>query len=185
MSDTTPTNPGDPTQRADAQPTAAQPTTTYPSSPAGWGAAPTPTSTATVDTPAPTHAPAGPYAQDPYAASWNAGAPNGSTPWYGNAATTPAGKRGGPKPPWFWPIVAVAVGLAALLVGGGIGFAIGHAIGGGTSQSTTQVPGNGTNGFPGGGTNGGTNQLPGSGTQGGTGSGTGTGTGTSGSSSNS
>jgi hypothetical protein len=153
MSDTTPTNPGDPTQRTDAHPTATQPPTAYPSSPAGWGAAPTPTSTATLDAPAaPAAPPAGPYAQHPY----------GATPWYGNAAATPAGKRrGGPKPPWFWPIVAVAVGLAALLVGGGIGFAIGHAIGGGTGQSTTQVPGNGTNGFPGGGTNGGTNQLPG------------------------
>ena len=37
----------------DAQPTPAQPTTTYPSSPAGWGAAPTPTSTATLN-PSPT-----------------------------------------------------------------------------------------------------------------------------------
>ena len=161
MSDTTPTNPA---ERTDAQPAPEQPTTTYPSSPAGWGSAPTPTSTATLDASIP--APSDPYAahqpyasQGPYSLQATSATPYGATPWYGSAATP--GRKGGPKPPWFWPVIAVAVGLAALLVGGGIGFAVGHAIGGGTSQSTTQVPGNGTNGFPGGGTNGGTNQFPG------------------------
>ncbi|MGY2900166.1 hypothetical protein ACVKXF_002821 [Curtobacterium sp. PvP017] len=118
MSDTTPPNghaPGDPTR---TPPVAA---------PAGWGSAPTPTSTATLDAPA----------------------PNGATPWYGTAA--PTNRTSAPKPPWFWPVLAAIVGLAALLVGGGIGFAIGHAIGGDQSRSTTQLPG----------TNGGTNQFPG------------------------
>ncbi|SDQ60832.1 hypothetical protein SAMN02800687_2079 [Curtobacterium sp. UNCCL20] len=163
MTDSTPTNPSDRPERSEQH------------APAGWGAAPTPTSTATLDTPAP---PAAPVWN-----SWQPGQPNGATPWYGAAATA---KRRGPKPPWFWPVVLVSVGLAALLAGGGIGFAVGHAIGG-ASQSTTQLPGTGggTNRFPGGGTG----QFPGSGTQGGTGTGTGTGSGTgsdsSGSSSNS
>lgn len=110
--------------------------------PTGWAAAPAPTSTATSTTPPPppTFGPSGP------------------TPWYGTAAAAP---RKGPKPPWFWPIVAVAVGLAALLVGGGVGFAVGHAIGG-AGHGTTQVPG--TNG-------GGTGQFPGDGPRGGTGTG--------------
>lgn len=147
MSDTTPPNghaPGDPTRTPPA------------AAPAGWGSAPTPTSTATLDAPAP--AP-NQSAQQPYrsdAGSRNAGDPNGATPWYG--ASTPTNRKSAPKPPWFWPVLAAIIGLAALLVGGGIGFAIGHALGGNQSQSTTQVPG--TNG----GTNGGTNQFPGNGT---------------------
>jgi hypothetical protein len=211
MNDDTTTDPADRGESPVAEPTSSTGTTvpTSSASPAGWGAAPTPTSTSTLDVPAPT--PAGPYAaQDPYTApnpysghdpyapnpyqvpstsgaAWQQGTPHGATPWYGSAATT---RKGGPKPPWFWPVIAVAVGLAALLVGGGIGFAVGHAIGG-SSNSTTQVPGTngGTNQLPGGGTG----QFPGNGTQGGTGSGTddgtgsGTGTGsdTSGSSANS
>ncbi|WP_336698299.1 hypothetical protein [Curtobacterium sp. USHLN213] len=180
MTERTPVNPESRESRDDVDPAAHQPTTPYPASPAGWGAAPTPTSTATLDAPAP--APEHPYATPaPSAGSWNPGAPNGATPWYGSAATPRRGR--GPRPPWFWQVLAVGVGLAALLVGGGIGFAIGHAIGGGTSQSTTQVPGTngGTNQFPGGGTG----QFPGNGTQGGTGTGSGTGSDTSGSSANS
>lgn len=168
MSDTTPPNghaPGDPTRTPPA------------AAPAGWGSAPTPTSTATLDAPAPAPAP-NQSAQQPYrsdAGSWNAGDPNGATPWYG--ASTPTNRKSAPKPPWFWPVLAAIIGLAALLVGGGIGFAIGHALGGNQSQSTTQVPG--TNG----GTNGGTNQFPGNGT--GQLPGYGSGSGTDGSSSDS
>lgn len=164
MSDTTPTNGHEPGNAARTPSAAA---------PAGWGSAPTPTSTATLDAPAPapaTHQ----YAQQPYrsdAGSWNAGDPNGATPWYG--ASAPTSRKSAPKPPWFWPVLAAIVGLAALLVGGGIGFAIGHAIGGDQSQSTTQVPG----------TNGGTNQFPGNGT--GQLPGYGSGSGTDGSSSDS
>lgn len=162
MSDTTPPNghaPGDPTRTPPA------------AAPAGWGSAPTPTSTATLDAPAPApnHSAQQPYRSD--AGSWNAGDPNGATPWYG--ASTPTNRKSAPKPPWFWPVLAAIIGLAALLVGGGIGFAIGHAIGGNQSQSTTQVPGTngGTNQFPGNGTG----QLPGygSGTDGSSDSGTG------------
>ncbi|MBF4602948.1 hypothetical protein [Curtobacterium sp. VKM Ac-2884] len=147
MSDTTPPNGHEPGDAARTPSAAA---------PVGWGSAPTPTSTATLDAPAPTP---NQYAQQPYRSdvgSWNAGDPNGPTPWYG--ASGPTSRKSAPKPPWFWPVLAAIVGLAALLVGGGIGFAIGHAIGGDQSQSTTQVPG--TNG----GTNGGTNQFPGNGT---------------------
>ncbi|WFR66976.1 hypothetical protein P9139_20830 [Curtobacterium flaccumfaciens] len=112
MTDSTPTNPAD---RGDAHSTggrsstpgtspADEPTTTYPSSPAGWGAAPTPTSTATLEAPAPFSGPTHQYAGDsaygaatgPYAASWNPGAPNGATPWYGTGATTR--RKRGPKP---------------------------------------------------------------------------------------
>ena len=107
--------------------------------------------------------------------------PAGPTPWYGAAARP--GRSAAPKPPWFWPVIAVVVGLAALSAGGGVGFAIGHAIGSHQSQSGTQLPGRGTNEFPGQG--GGTGQLPGQGTENGTGSGTGTGTGTDGSAPNS
>lgn len=162
MSDTTPPNghaPGDPTRTPPA------------AAPAGWGSAPTPTSTATLDAPAPApnHSAQQPYRSD--AGSWNAGDPNGATPWYG--ASSPTNRKSAPKPPWFWPVLAAIIGLAALLVGGGIGFAIGHAIGGNQSQSTTQVPGTngGTNQFPGNGTG----QLPGygSGTDGSSDSGTG------------
>ncbi|MBF4613179.1 hypothetical protein [Curtobacterium sp. VKM Ac-1376] len=149
MSDTTPTNGHEPD---------GSPRTPHAASSAGWGSAPTPTSTATLETPAPDHStPSGPSAQQqPYRAdtgAWNPGAPNGATPWYGAAAPTNR-RNNAPKPPWFWPILAAIVGLAALLIGGGIGFAIGHEIGGDQSQSTTQVPG----------TNGGTNQFPGNGT---------------------
>jgi hypothetical protein len=142
MSDTTPTNGHEPDGSAPAS--HAAPT-------ADWGSAPTPTSTATLDTPAQQEQQQQPYRAD--AGAWNPGAPNGATPWYGSGTPTNRGDRG-PKPPWFWPILAAIVGLAALLVGGGIGFAIGHAIGSDRAQSTTQVPG----------TNGGTNQFPGNGT---------------------
>lgn len=143
MSDTTPPNGHEPADAA-RTPSAAAPT--------GWGSAPTPISTATLDAPAPAQ---NQYAQQPFradAGSWNAGDPNGATPWYG--ASAPANRKSAPKPPWFWPVLAAVVGLAALLVGGGIGFAVGHAIGGSQSRSSTQVPG----------TNGGTNQFPGNGT---------------------
>lgn len=128
MTDDTPTTPAD---RATTSMNGA--------SPAGWGAAPTPTATSTLDVPAPP------------APGWPQAGPSGATPWYGPDA--PANRSAGPKPPWFWPVVAVAVGLAALLVGGGVGFAVGHAIGG-AAHSTVQVPGTdgGTDRFPGGGT---------------------------------
>lgn len=164
MSDTTPTNghEQDGSDRADRATT-----------PTGWGAAPTPTSTSTLDAPAPQQ-------QQPYRAdagatnpgAWDSTAPNGATPWYGAGAATNR-RSAGPKPPWFWPLLAAIVGLAALLVGGGVGFAIGHAIGADRSQSTTQVPG--TNRFPGNGTG----QAPGYGS----GSSDGTSGGTSGGSS--
>ncbi|MEK6343799.1 MAG: hypothetical protein V4737_08145 [Curtobacterium sp.] len=152
----------------------------YPSAPDGWGAAPAaapngwdaaPTAGPTVtDTRAP--------GADPYAAEWDT-ARQTPTPSYGNAQ---ARRRTKPRPPWFWPVIAAAVGVAALLVGGGVGYAVGHAIGGQQSQGTSQFPGRGTNGFPGYG--GGTGQLPGGtqgdsgtqsdgGTQGGTDSGSG------------
>lgn len=142
MSDTTPPNrhEQDGSDRTDRATT-----------PAGWGSAPTPTSTSTLDAPAPQQQ------QQPYRAdagatnpgTWDSTAPNGTTPWYGAGSATNR-RSAGPKPPWFWPLLAAIVGLAALLVGGGVGFAIGHAIGADRSQSTTQVPG--TNGFPGNGT---------------------------------
>ncbi|WP_139195212.1 hypothetical protein [Curtobacterium sp. MCBA15_001] len=88
--------------------------------------------------------PAGPYAGPPAWSTWS-GAPTQRTTK--------------PRPPWFWPVVAVAVGVAAVLTGGGVGFAIGHAIGSHQSQSTPQFPG-GTNRFPGQG--GGTERFPGS-----------------------
>lgn len=186
MTDRTPGTPSDASE---------QDRTTTSSSAQGWGVAPAAGSTATLDAdtvaahqapandpyaaPAPyaaqnAYAPQNPYTQqDPYGA-WNGTTPAGPTAWYGQSGTTK--RRGGPRPPWFWPVVAVVVGIAALLAGGGIGYAVGHAIGG-SGQSSTQVPGTngGTNQFPGGGTG----QFPGNGTQGapGTGSGTGTGTG--------
>ena len=102
------------------------------------------------------------------------GQPAGPTAWYGATASPRAGRR---RPPWSWPVIAIAVGLAALLAGGGAGFAIGHAIGTHHTQSTPQFPGQDTNRFPG--QSGGTDQLPGqdggTGTDGSTGTG-GTGT---------
>ena len=74
------------------------------------------------------------------------GQPAGPTAWYGATASPRAGRR---RPPWSWPVIAIAVGLAALLAGGGAGFAIGHAIGTHHTQSTPQFPGQGTNRFPG------------------------------------
>ncbi|PZF31966.1 MULTISPECIES: hypothetical protein [unclassified Curtobacterium] len=145
MSDTTPTN--------DHQPDGSHPVDRA-TTPTGWGAAPTPTSTSTLDAPAPQQQqqPQPQYRADAGAwtpGAWDSTAPNGTTPWYGAGAT--ANRRSaGPKPPWFWPLLAAIVGLAALLVGGGVGFAIGHAIGADRTQSTTQVPG--TNRFPGDGT---------------------------------
>ncbi|WP_267419790.1 MULTISPECIES: hypothetical protein [unclassified Curtobacterium] len=99
------------------------------------------------------------------------GQPVGPTPWYGAGAQSP--RTGKPRPPWFWPVIAIAIGLAALLAGGGVGFAIGHAIATHQTHSTPQIPGQGTNRFPGQG--GGTNQFPGQG--GGTGTDGSTGTG--------
>jgi hypothetical protein len=117
----------------------------------------------------------------------------GGTAW--NAApawnATPPRK---PRAPWFWPVVVSGAAVVALFGGGGVGYAIGHSIGGGTSQSTqggttqggTTQGGTkgGTGQFPGGtngGTNGGTGQFPGGtgGTGTGNGFGTGGGTGTS------
>jgi hypothetical protein len=157
MTDTTPTNGHEPAGSAPAN---------RATTPTGWGAAPTPTSTSTLDAPAPQQ-------QQPYRAdagarnpgTWDSTAPNRATPWYGAGAATNR-RSAGPKPPWFWPLLAAIVGLAALLVGGAVGFAIGHAIGADRTQSTTQVPG--TNRFPGNGTG----QAPGygSGSSDGTGS---------------
>lgn len=132
--------------------------------PHGWGAAPAAGPTTTLDgPPAATGQP-----------SW-AAAPIGPAAWTGQPSGTAGRTR--PKPPWFWPVVAVAVGLGALLAGGGVGYAVGHAIGASHSGSVT-VPGGGRGGFPGqdgqsgqGGQNGQGGQLPG-GVQGG-GSGTG------------
>lgn len=162
MSDTTPTNGHGPDGSDPANGATA---------PTGWGAAPTPTSTSTLDAPAPQQPQQ--QQQQPYRADagagtpggWDSTAPNGTTPWYG-AGTTGDRRSTGPKPPWFWPLLAAIVGLAALLVGGGVGFAIGHAIGADRTQSTTQGPG--TNRFPGNGTG----QAPGygSGSTDGTGS---------------
>jgi hypothetical protein len=110
---------------------------------------------------------------------WGAAPTPAATPWYGTPTPTPmptpAPRTNGPKPPWFWPVIAAVVGLAALLAGGGIGFTVGHAIGG-SHQTTTRVPGTngGTDELPGGGTG----QFPGNGTRGGTGTGTGSGSGT-------
>jgi hypothetical protein len=70
-----------------------------------WAAAPAATPTSTLSPPPP---------------SWS-GTPD-PTP-----GTTPAG-RSAPHPPWFWPVIATAIGLGALLVGGGVGFAVGHAV---------------------------------------------------------
>jgi hypothetical protein len=153
MSDTTPTNGHGP----DGSDPANGATT-----PTGWGASPAPTSTSTLDAPAPQQQQQQPYRADAGArnpGAWDSTAPNGATPWYGAAAgaASPTNRRStGPKPPWFWPLLAAIVGLAALLVGGGVGFAIGHAIGADRTQSTTQLPG--TNRFPGNGTG----QAPGS-----------------------
>ncbi len=92
-------------------------------------------------------------------------------------ATAPAG-RSTPHPPWFWPVIAAAIGLGALLVGGGVGFAVGHAVashgvssftGPGTGQygprgqSGSGQSGTGGNGTDGSGStsNGSTQELPG------------------------
>ncbi|MCS6562539.1 MULTISPECIES: hypothetical protein [Curtobacterium] len=147
MSDTTPTNGHEP-DGSDRANRAAAPT--------GWGTAPTPTSTSTLDAPAPQQQqqqqqPYRPDADARNPGAWDSTAPNGATPWYGAGAGAATTRRStGPKPPWFWPLLAAIVGLAALLVGGGVGFAIGHAIGADRTQSTTQVPD--TNRFPGNGT---------------------------------
>lgn len=143
MSDTTPTNGHEPARSVPAN---------RATTPTGWDA--TPTSTATLDGPAlaQQQPPQPQQQQQPYRAdteAWNPGAPNGTTPWYG-AGTTGDRRSTGPKPPWFWPVLAAVVALAALLVGGGVGFAVGHAIGADRSQSTTRVPG--TDRFPGNGT---------------------------------
>ncbi|MFJ4296120.1 hypothetical protein [Curtobacterium sp. NPDC089689] len=155
MNDTDPTTPSAEPRR-------------YPSAPDGWGAAPAaaPSGWDAAPTAGQTATDTRTPGTDPYAAEWDT-ARQTPTPWYGNAQ---AQGRTKPRPPWFWPVIAAAVGVAALLVGGGVGFAIGHAIGGTQSQGTSQFPGRGTNGFPGYG--GGTGQQPGS-TQGGTDSGSG------------
>jgi len=101
--------------------------------------------------------------------------------WYGTPTpapgTAPAG-RSTPHPPWFWPVIAAAIGLGALLVGGGVGFAVGHAVashgvssftGPGTGQygprgqSGSGQSGTGGNGTDGSGStsNGSTQELPG------------------------
>lgn len=103
--------------------------------PYGWGAAPAAGPTAMLDEP-----PAAPGQP-----SW-AAAPVGPAAWTGQPSGTAGRMR--PKPPWFWPVVAVAVGLGALLAGGGVGYAVGHAIGASHSSSVT-VPGGGRGGFPG------------------------------------
>lgn len=130
--------------------------------PNGWGAAPAAGPTATLD---------GPPVAPPGQSAWGA-APVGPAARTGQPSGTAGRTR--PKPPWFWPVVAVAVGLGALLAGGGVGYAIGHAIGASHSSSVT-VPGGGRGGFPGQdgqrGQSGQGGQLPG-GVQGG-GSGTG------------
>lgn len=64
--------------------------------------------------------------------------------WYGTPTpapgTAPAG-RSTPHPPWFWPVIAAAIGLGALLVGGGVGFAVGHAV---ASHGVSSFTGPGT-----------------------------------------
>lgn len=115
----------------------------------GWQAAPSPSDPPPGAAPHPYAAVPPPYGQpSPYAAS----------AWQRGPSTS------GPKPPWFWPIVAVAVGLAALLVGGGVGFAVGHAIGEHQSR-TSQLPQFGGDGTRGG--QGGMNPFGGQGTRGG------------------
>ena len=101
--------------------------------------------------------------------------------WYGTPTpapgTAPAG-RSTPHPPWFWPVIAAAIGLGALLVGGGVGFAVGHAVAshgvssftgpggaqyGPRGQSGSGQSGTGGNGTDGSGStsNGSTQELPG------------------------
>lgn len=98
--------------------------------------------------------------------------------WYGTPTPAPGPAPAGrstPHPPWFWPVIAAAIGLGALLVGGGVGFAVGHAVashnvssftGPGTGQygprgqSGSGQSGNGTDGS-GSTSNGSTQELPG------------------------
>jgi len=101
--------------------------------------------------------------------------------WYGTPTPAPGSAPAGrstPHPPWFWPVIAAAIGLGALLVGGGVGFAVGHAVashgvssftgpGGGQygprGQSGSGQSGTGGNGTDGSGStsNGSTQELPG------------------------
>jgi len=98
--------------------------------------------------------------------------------WYGTPTPAPGSAPAGrstPHPPWFWPVIAAAIGLGALLVGGGVGFAVGHAVashgvssftgpGGGQygprGQSGSGQSGTGGNGS-GSTSNGSTQELPG------------------------
>lgn len=121
----------------------------------GWAATPTAAPTATLPLGA-TH-PGDPqgagHTGDQWAAwpaggprdAWAAGNPQGAratgdpqTAWYGGPV--PTGRRT-PHRPWVWPVVAVAVGLVALLVGGGLGFAIGHAVADVRATSSVTGPG--------------------------------------------
>lgn len=129
--------------------------------PDAWAAAPAAAPTATLSPPPPS------WYGTPTPAPTPATAPG----------TAPAG-RSTPHPPWFWPVIAAAIGLGALLVGGGVGFAVGHAIashgvssstGPGTGQygprgqSGSGQSGTGGNGTDGSGStsNGSTQELPG------------------------
>jgi hypothetical protein len=150
----------------------------------GWGAAPAAGPTPTLDAPGPV-GPSSAWSAAPADTS-DPSTPYGQPgPPHGYGATS--GRSLGRGRPWTLPVVAVAVGLGALLTGGGVGFAAGQAIGahqgsvvqGGTQGGATQggglqqAPGGGTGGFPGGqqdGTQGGTQgSLPSDG-QDGTGS---------------
>ncbi|GAA1494443.1 hypothetical protein [Curtobacterium herbarum] len=101
-----------------------------------WAAAPAAAPTATLSPPPPSWY--GTPTAAPAAASASAAAPGPvQTP-----GPVPAG-RNTPHPPWFWPVVAAAIGLGALLVGGGVGFAVGHAVASHGVSSFT-VPGGGS-----------------------------------------
>ena len=101
--------------------------------------------------------------------------------WYGTPTPAPGSAPAGrstPHPPWFWPVIAAAIGLGALLVGGGVGFAVGHAVAshgvssftgpGGAQYGPRGQSGSGQSGPSGNGTdgsgstsNGSTQELPG------------------------
>lgn len=106
--------------------------------PDDWSAAPAPAPTGPTAGTATVAPQSGPDSARP--------APAGTHPappaWSGTPAPAPTG-RTTPRPPWSWPIVAVAVGLAALLVGGGVGFAVGHAVGGAHGGASFSGPGPG------------------------------------------
>ena len=129
--------------------------------PDAWAAAPAAAPTATLSPPPP---------------SWY-GTPTPAPAPATGPGSAPAG-RSTPHPPWFWPVIAAAIGLGALLVGGGVGFAVGHAVAshgvssftgpGGAQYGPRGQSGSGQSGPSGNGTdgsgstsNGSTQELPG------------------------